>query len=444
MKGRKTLRRRIVLLALASAFSAAAVLLLLFGLSRLRAVQRRDSGFQAIHRELLGYIGEMRREVALLELGAQAASSERLQGLVSECSESIDDLRKDFADLLQDQPAHKQMEDEWTELAAVGHGSWARYAVDLGAFEGYLDRVREELEERLALARQTALAFCGAGVLAAGAAALFCVWVVLTVLSDIASDAYDPTCLADEVAALASQDQFKARINLLVPAEDRQRMHDDWELRMTRRRSERRTHVCFEALALRHDAQVELWGRRYKWAGYAKSFQRVFLPVYAEATWRALCLMHNNGLGAPVPIVFKKLRAGPFRAGAIIVMEHLGEVESVREFLVAHFCLLSAEQQDAFLHRMAAFLHSLHDLGIYGVKPRYLHGKRMAEVDRLQLYLFDLDKIVLWKSCPRLVAAMLRRKDRRRLLREIEPVLSDGQLSKLRQWLASRPEGLGS
>jgi len=75
---------------LGNAFSIVAMLLLLVGLARLRVVQRRDAALQGMHRQLLSYIGKMRQEVRLLELGAEAASAERLQGLAEECSEAID------------------------------------------------------------------------------------------------------------------------------------------------------------------------------------------------------------------------------------------------------------------------------------------------------------------------------------------------------------------
>jgi len=443
MKARRTFRRRIVIVALVATLCGIAALVLVIGLMRLQAVERRNAELQSIHTQVLGYLGDMQREVALLEFQVESASAERLLGLLEECGEALADLRENFARLLAEQPASEQMEDEWSELfSAEGRNGWARYATDLGAFEEHFDAFREGVEERLALARQTALGFCGAGVVATSVALLLCLWLLLTVLSDIASDSYDPDALGEEVEDLATNAQFKTRINLLLSPQDREDTHDDWQLKMTQRFAEQRTHVCFEALASRNGRQVRLWGRRYKWAGYVKSFQRLFFPAFGEATWRALCLMHNNGLGSPMPIVFKRLHAGPFRAGAIILMEHVGDVKSVREFLKSGFCLLSEEKQHAFVQRIVGFLHSLHGLGIYGVKPRYLHAEQMKAPDRMQLYLFDLDKVLLWTSCPSFIGSILRSKDYRRLLREVEPVLSRARLLKLQECLkASRKVG---
>jgi len=441
MKARRTLRRRIWLVALSGAFSVAGVFLLLVGLARLQAVQRRDSELQGLYRLVLSYTAEMQREVTILNLQGTSASAEHLLGLVEECEEALADMRDASGGLLQEQPAFEQMANEWNELSlGERHNGWARYATDLEAFEEHLDSVREGLEERLMLARQTAVTFCGAGVVAASIAALLSVWVLLTVLSDIASESYDPKRLGEEVAALATNPHFKTHINLLLPAGEREDTNDDWELRVTRCFPGKRTHVCFEAAASRNGKQINLWGRRYKWAGFVKSRQRIFFPAFSEATWRALCLMHNNGLGSPVPIVFKKLRAGPFKGGAIILMEHVGEVKSVRQFLESGFCLLSRAEQDAFLHRVVALLHSLHRLGIYGIKPRYLHGKRMEDVHRMQLYLFDLDKVLLGRAWPALIGGMLRSKDYHRLLRQAESVLSHARLLKLRDCLRARQE----
>ncbi|MFO8006843.1 MAG: lipopolysaccharide kinase InaA family protein [Candidatus Brocadiia bacterium] len=425
-----------MLVALGAAFGIAAVLLLVVGLARLRTVQRRDSELQGLHRDLLRYVAEMRQEVTFLELGAGAASAERLEGLVEECSESVEYLETDFGDLLEGQPAYEEMQEEWTELVSAGRNGWARYATDLAAFEGHLENVREGVEENLALARQTAAAFCGAGVIAASMASFLSVWVLLTVLSDIASESYDPGKLEEEVASLAESDQFKSRIKLLADLECPDDTAGDWELRLARRFPEKRTHVCFEATASRNGKQVSLWGKRYKWAGFVKSHQRICFPAFGEATWRALCIMYNNGLDCPAPIVFKRLRAGPFKAGAIILMEHVGEVQSVRNFLSSEFCLLSEDQQVQFLRQATSFLHSLHNLGIYGVKPRYLHGRNMrAPNAETRLYLFDLDKVLLWKSCPSWIAGMLVGKDHRRLIRKLEPMLSNARLETVKAWL---------
>ncbi len=439
MKARRTLRRRIVLVALCSAFSVAAVPLLVVGLARLRGVQRRALELQAKHRDVLVYLAKMHKEIMLLEMGAEFASAERLQGLSEEWEEAVEDLRDSFGRLMSRQPAYEEMQEEWAELAPVRHTGWARYGTDLGAFEGHLDSVCEAAEEDLALAHQMAMMFCGVGIAAAGIAFLLSLWVMLTVLSDVASESYAPEKLEKEVEELAESDQFKSRVKLLAGSECTDDAAGDWKLQLTRRFPGKRTHVCFEATASHNGKQIQLWGRRYKWAGYLKSFQRICFPAFGRATWRALCLMHNNGLGSPVPIVFKGLRAGPFKAGSIILMEHVGEVSSVRQFLKSDFCLLSRQEQDTFLQRLVAFLHCLHRLGIYGIKARYLHGKGLEDPDRMQLYLFDLDKVLIWASCPSLVSGILRGKDHRRLLREVEPALSRARMSRLREWLRHPP-----
>ncbi len=438
MSARRTLRRRIAMIGLCCALCAVAVVMLVLGLGRLKEVQRSDLTLQDLRRRLTGYLHQMDREVTLLtlDIDVDGTSVERLQGWAEEGNEALSDLRDGFGRLLDEQPVYQQMQEEWTELAGadISQG-WQRYRVDLSAFSDHLDSTFDGMEQSLAVSRQTAYAFCMAGAFAVGLCLLLCAWIFMTVLSDVASDSYDPDLLEQEVAALAENAQFKARIRLLLPEGEREDTGHDWQLSLTRRLKDQRTHICFEAMARHSNCEVRLWGRRYKWAGYLKSFQRVFFPAFSQATWRAACLMHNAGMGAPVPVVHKRLRVGPFKAGAIVLIEHVGKVESVREFLRSGFCLLSEAQQDVWLQRVADFLDDLHGLDIYGVKPRYLHGQHLRDPDRMRLLLCDLDKVLLWANCPGLVARMCRAKDRARLVKDAESVLSPTRVSQLRSWL---------
>jgi len=75
MKARRTLRRRIVLVALSGAFSIATVPLLVLGLGHLQALQRRDAELQGTYRQLQRHMAKMGHEDTLLDMGAEAASA---------------------------------------------------------------------------------------------------------------------------------------------------------------------------------------------------------------------------------------------------------------------------------------------------------------------------------------------------------------------------------
>jgi hypothetical protein len=114
-------------------------------------------------------------------------------------------------------------------------------------------------------------------------------------------------------------------------------------------------------------------------------------------------------------------------------MEHVGDVESVKSFFQSEFSLLDPKQQNDFIERVISFIKTLHELGIYGLKPRYLHGKSLYPYnENPEIYLFDLDKVMIWPSCPSFAAKLLRHKDNRRFIRELQSALDVEQLEHLK------------
>lgn len=431
MQTRRTFRRRLMIIGTVTGLCALATVLLFSGIYRLQKTDQYELNLQNIQIDALSYISKMYHELALMQ-HTEGSSAEAVLGFREECEEVLIELEEEFGKMLKEQPAFGKMQEEWDELqAANSEREWTRFSTDLDAFEGHFNRLRNSLSEQLALDRQAALMLYKAGIIILCLALLLCLWLLLTVVSDVASEAYNTRNLKKEVSSLADETQFQARIKLLFPDVTQAKIENEWELSLDRVVREKRTHICFEATATNGERKIKIWGRRYKWAGYIKSFQRIFFPAFAEATWRTLCLMYNNEVNTPTPIIYKRLRSGPFKAGGIILMEHVGDVESVKSFFRSEFSLLDPKQQNDFIERVISFIKTLHELGIYGLKPRYLHGKSLYPYnENPEICLFDLDKVLVWPSCPSFAAKLLRRKDNRRLVRELKSALDVEQVKK--------------
>ncbi|MFW5914880.1 MAG: lipopolysaccharide kinase InaA family protein [Planctomycetota bacterium] len=446
---RRTIRRRIIVIAITTVMCAATGSTLLWGLLSLNRAANRLNVLNRRQMRILRYIGRTKHEITLLETSHPASSQNRLEGTIEETGEVLNIFFGTFEGSLEEHPQLARLQEEWQEIkSAVSlakstrgdvsesiQGKWAAIDPDLFALEEGIYKVCEDLSETLMLQRRDALWICSLGTGLAFLGFLTSLWTVASIVSDIASDSYDPHNLEEEVRQIIQEEEFQSRMRFLSDDDRSTEGTKEWTLEQINHISERRTHLCFEVAVSADGETVWLWGRRYKWAGYLKSFQRVFFPAFAEATWQALCIMHNNGLQTPVPVAKKRLRAGPFKAGWLVIMEHVGEVSSVQTFLRSDFCLLDKERQNEFIRHLLNFIESLHELGIYGVKPRYLHGKYLlADDTAVELYLFDLDKVLLWESCPKIFDNLLRRKDQKRILSQLKPVLDAQQLERVKGW----------
>ena len=244
-----------------------------------------------------------------------------------------------------------------------------------------------------------------------------------------------------ELARVAAGGVFQGRMELLRPPAHRD--GGRWELNLVRIRSDRKSHVVFEAEARSGDARVLLWGKRYRWVGFVKSFQRLFLPAYDSATWNILCAMHNAGMASPVPIVWERVRRRGVPVGGIILAEHIGQVEQLQGFIRAGFALLPAERRAALLDKLAGLVNRLHALDVYDFTPRYFWGSGWSGGE-ITLYLFDLDKAHLLRSVPAFIKRHYRSRGIRRLKRLIEQFATPDELAAFEQRLEQAPPGATS
>lgn len=440
-----------MLVAAVSVLCAIAVAAFLVGLHRVSEAIDQEHQLYRRQSQFVRSIVSMQREMALLQNPQKAGRPSRIEGDLQEMGELWGDFCDEFKNLSADESLWSDLEEEWEQLSVVRaavkkHSKnestdnevdqiWTQLSGSLEHFEVELNATCDGIRDTLYFRRRTSLWLMFGGTFVVALALFLSFSLFITVVSDIASESFKPENLRQEVKECISGNQFKCRIKMLVPLDKRDACTGEWSLEMKRVMPERRTHVCFECVVRNNDVKIRLWGRRYKWAGYVKSFQRIVLPAFAEATWRALSRMYNNGLSTPAPIARKRIKAGPFKVGQLLLMEHVGEVRSVKEFLKCDFCLLCENEQDNVVKSLIDFIQSLHDLGIYGVKPRYLHGKHLAsgEAGR-QFYLFDLDKVVIWDSAPSIIDRWLRHKDYKRLMKRVEPLVSQARLERIQKW----------
>ncbi len=444
---RKTVRRRLWLVLLATVLCVGSSALLLIGVARHKETDRNGALLNQARPNITGYIARMRQEIGTLDSGAAGASTARLNEWISECDEDMVIFRKASRHVLEDDSVYEEMEEEWEEIVTRSEsireteqqtdrlrGSLQQLQVDLDAFEnhyrGTYGTVTATIAARGDMARRWIYGG-GAGSLLAG---FCCAVLLLSGIADIASESFDRAELDEELSNVAQTPQFVARINLLRGGAAPLGQDARWELSLAGSVSERRTHLSFEALARCGEERIALWGRRYKWAGYLKSFQRVLFPAFENAYWQGICVLHANGLPGPVPVVHSRFPKAPFGSGGMLLMGHLGKLQSLKEFIKSEFCLFAPAAQQKLMEHLVEFLHNLHSAGLHRISLRYIHASNLQDPDGgLQLYLLDLDKVLLWPRCPRFVASLLRRMDFRRIQRDLQPYLSSSALSDLRR-----------
>jgi hypothetical protein len=223
----------------------------------------------------------------------------------------------------------------------------------------------------------------------------------------------EPVDIKRELAKLETSKIFQGRMELLRP--NPASNAPPWKLTLVNIRSKRKSHTVFEAEAQSGDDRVLLWGKRYGWTGFIKSFQRLFFSAYDSATWNILCAMHNAGMTSPVPVIWERIRTRNMPVGSIILAEHIGQVEQVQKFIRSRFGLLSPERRVEILKALADFVNQLHALNIYGLSPRYFCAAGLNEGAEVTLYLFDLDKAGLLRKAPNFVKRFFTARDIRRL-----------------------------
>lgn len=419
---------------------------LLIGLMQQRASDNMKRALDQTEPDIRINLIRVQHEVGGLISKSPGASASRLNEWIEECGEELAFLTKSLGTILTRELVQEEMVDEWKEIVEGGKrllqeqeseklaALLGKMQVDLHTFEQHSRGLHVAAVGSLAERRQRArlhhyLALAG-GILA---------WLLTTVLllsmvSDIVCEALEHIDLDEELARVARAPQFMARINLLRPGRPPARQDAQWKLSTVRLVSERRTHISFEAVARCGEDEILLWGKRYKWAGYLKSFQRIFFPAFDNATWQALRVQQANGLPAPVPVVHLGLRKKRFTIGSIILTEYMTDIQPFKTFLNGPFCLMTPDAQQELLKRFIGFFRELHSAGLYSVMLRYVHAKNLGDANgRAEFYLFDLDKTIVWDSCPRRIASILRWRDHWRLFQDLKDYLSRPVLAELRE-----------
>lgn len=267
---------------------------------------------------------------------------------------------------------------------------------------------------------------------------------VVLVISDLLNEALTPVDVEGELKMAEESPELQYRLQkLLAETPSTDECDSRWSLELTKVMRRHRTHITFEAVAVRGEHRVKLWGKRYRWAGVIKSFQRVFEPGFGKGSWKIVRRMYNQKLDCPFPVTCRRLKHGPWTVGSILLTEHVGDLTQVKTFLKTQFVFMDDDGRMRFLKRMIAWWNSLHSIGLHSLSPRYLHGKRLGDPERKDpvFYLCDLDKVGMsWGSggtWHKLCLAL----DNRRLRRWLKTNLTGREIRECERLLDRDPEG---
>jgi len=378
--------------------------------------------------------GELMLLIAQIRLECRFAPAEQgetdmgvMRARVAELWQEADESGKQLAPTVRSiglAADAQQLEHELAELAAAAQ----QWRAPAAAPQRMADLVQKaETLERLVPA---IVAEAGAWVdgaeqhgrrLMAAAAVCFLAVLVMAVLGGLlmASDAIDELLgvpdLDKELKVIQDTEQFKHRIQWLSSRPEGGPQAGDWQLSVGSIVRHTRTHTVFEALAERGGERIRLWGKCYRWAGFVKGLQRLIAPAYGRATWHALLRMHNHGLNPPLPVAAGGVRRGPARVGMIVLAEHIGATQSVKEFIQTRFLDMDEQARAAFLRQMVDFWNATHACGLVSLSPRYLECVVDKAGGPARFYLFDLDKVHVGRPGAGLWQRLGSARDNRRL-----------------------------
>ncbi len=453
----KLSRRRFTALSIVLALLIAAILAQLVGRRGAQAKVRLATRVAQDAAAALVLTERLRARVALdsasapprPDAGEPAVSDE----LLEEHAEAVEAVLADLA-AARHEAFERKLKHEAAEgkglaarvLAATAPGRRADLAAAARRLRDHLDSLEDALEESTAGAtavllneHSLALRWLRVGLWATVAALAAALALAASAASEVLQEAMGPVNLEAELAEVAKSDQFQARMALLGSRAAPGAEAPQWSLRLDRVTSERRTHLVFLAVASRAGEDVPLWGKRYKWTGHLKALQRLFWPAYGAATWEILSTMHSRGMGGPVPIACRVLRARRLPVGSLLLAEWVGPTQSLRAFLDSDYPLLPPERRLTLLAALGRFLRRLHDAGIYDLCPRYYYGAGLdGPAERMRFYLFDLDKARIAFSPPAWLARLRFARDERRLIRLLRRYATHEELAALEHHLRAQ------
>lgn len=278
-----------------------------------------------------------------------------------------------------------------------------------------------------------------------GVAAGIVMALVVALLSslDVVERMVDDFDLQTQLDAISGNPVFQRRVQAIAasgPCADAQRK---WQLRLQSLGHDRRTHVSFEVDAVKDGERIRLWGKAYKWVGVVKGVQRLVLPAYGRATWRALRRMNTAGIPTATPVYYRKVKSRGLTVGSVLLAEHVGELRSLRRMMNEQFDLLSADQREAILLRLVRWWLQIEDCGIGGVRPRYVHYRKdYAEASEVQFYLCDLDKVTVTRRRASLILRFAQWRSRRALLKWLSEHVCVSEIALCRElFQCQAPDG---
>jgi len=400
--------------------------------------------------ELRRLVGEVQSACRLALADVRTDSAAAVKAQLGERAEEAEEAAK----LLADTYRQLGMSNDASELTgetgemvqtvrdAVGgsgldESRLSRAAEDAITVTELLQRTVEEAEAVTASRARDSSILLAAGLALIAISFMVGLRVATLALSDVLTEALGPVDLSRELGRILADETCQQRVDMLRPCGPEADRREPWRLARLRELHTRDTHTAFEAEVRRADQALLLWGKLYCWAGWLKGFQRIVSPAFGRSTWTALRKMRAWGLPAPLPVSVTVIRRGPITVGLVVLVEHVGATEQVKEFVRARFDGMDAVQRTEFLADLLRFWRCVHRCGLYGLSPRYLHLSRCDDrpVQGPTFYLFDLDKVWVRSSGNSWLNRLLGFRDDRRLLRWLETELSPDEMRFARQEL---------
>jgi hypothetical protein len=199
-------------------------------------------------------------------------------------------------------------------------------------------------------------------------------------------------------------------------------------------------HQTFFATLRRDGVEHRVWGKRYTWIGALRALLPPFPASYARGTWRALNAMHRAGLPSPEPLAFETTRKLGIPLGHLLLAANFGKLRGFKRRVLdsPKFRTASREERQSRFAALRAFVDRVHAAGLYSIKLRYLHVRKVPArpdlEDRVEFVLCDLDKVCHLPRAPARVRSFLARLDRRRLLRALEVDLRLEERPDFERW----------
>ncbi len=462
-KPKTALRRRfirywILRMGLAAVLCALCIVAIAVGIRNHLAAGRMQARSRSIHVSIQNRLLRIETELNALRLSPEDAGRTRLVFWAAECQEELDRLDRSFGSVLAGSFEYRDMQKGWTELSqaieAVGDLIAANEApaderalreavkeaeVELEVFQGEYAELDNELAGLIEGRERHARRWLYMAILTALGTGGLCLWTGLSVLSEAVVHSRRPATLDQIIAQANDAPNFQSRMEYLCRQRGLEVPEGKWTLSVDRIVSSKPTHMCLEAKARKGDRTVLLWGRHYRWPSQVRALTRFTFPMYGQATRRGLALLKEHGIPAPELIYHKRLQGGPFRAGSLVLIEHLGDLRTVKGFVDAEFCLLDEPARRELLRKVVAFLNAVHDAGLYHLRPRHIMGRSLDDPHgEIELCVCDLDKLLIWERAPRLAERYLRWKDRQRMLKRFQRSLEADDFAALEKMMEPR------